>query len=64
MSGYKNFAVLGAGNIGKFIIDELLRSKAAGTISSVVIVSRSVSQKIMCPNNPSNSLHLTGRRHS
>lgn len=43
MSGYKNFAIVGAGGVGKFIIDELLQLKAAGTISEVVVVSRSVS---------------------
>lgn len=43
MSAYKNFAVVGAGNIGAFIIEELLKLKAAGTILSVVVVSRYVS---------------------
>jgi len=41
MSAYKNFAVVGAGIFGKFIIDELLKLKASGVISSVVVVSRS-----------------------
>lgn len=45
MSGYKNFAVLGAGNIGKYIIEELLRAKTAGTVSTVLVVSRSVSPR-------------------
>jgi len=41
MSTYKNFAVVGAGNIGKFIVDELLKLKASGAISSVIVISRS-----------------------
>ncbi|KZO93431.1 NAD-binding protein [Calocera viscosa TUFC12733] len=42
MSGYKNFAVVGAGTLGKFIIDELLKEKAAGKIDKVVVLTRSV----------------------
>lgn len=41
MSSYKSFAVLGAGNLGKLIVEELLRAKAAGGISTVLVVSRS-----------------------
>ncbi|KAN0140140.1 NAD-P-binding protein [Lactarius tabidus] len=40
MSGYKNFAVVGAGNIGAFIIHQLLTDKAAGTINDVVVLTR------------------------
>ncbi|KAF8258520.1 hypothetical protein EI94DRAFT_1754467 [Lactarius quietus] len=36
MSGYKNFAVIGAGTIGTFIIHQLLTDKTAGTINDVV----------------------------
>lgn len=40
---FRSFAVIGAGRIGSFIIAELLRLKAIGTVSSVTVVSRSVS---------------------
>ncbi|KAF8270999.1 NAD-binding protein [Lactarius quietus] len=40
MSGYKNFAVVGAGTIGTFIIHQLLTDKAAGTIDDVVVLTR------------------------
>ena len=43
MSGYKNFAVVGAGQIGSFIIRQLLTDKAAGTINDVVVLTREVS---------------------
>ena len=39
---FRSFAVVGAGNIGSFIIDELLRLKVIGTVSSITVVSRSV----------------------
>ena len=42
MSGYTNFAVVGAGNIGTFIIQQLLKDKAAGTVKEVVILTRQV----------------------
>ena len=47
MSGYTNFAVVGAGNIGTFIIQQLLKDKAAGTVKEVVILTRQVN----CPSN-------------
>ena len=40
MSGYKNFAVVGAGEIGSFIIRQFLVDKAAGIINSVVVLTR------------------------
>jgi len=40
MSGYKNFAVVGAGAIGSFIIRQLLTDKAAGTVNDVVVLTR------------------------
>ncbi|KAI9457886.1 NAD-P-binding protein [Russula earlei] len=40
MSGYKKFAIVGAGNVGGFIAEELLKKKDAGKIDEVVIVSR------------------------
>ena len=39
MSGYKNFAVIGAGKIGSFIIHQLLTEKAAGTVDNVVVLT-------------------------
>jgi saccharopine dehydrogenase-like NADP-dependent oxidoreductase len=43
MSGYKNFAVVGAGVIGSFIIRQLLTDKAAGTVDNVVVLTRQAS---------------------
>ncbi|KDQ62724.1 hypothetical protein JAAARDRAFT_171316 [Jaapia argillacea MUCL 33604] len=40
MSGFKNFAVAGAGNIGRFIVEELLKLKHTGAVSSVVVLTR------------------------
>ncbi|VDB83215.1 unnamed protein product [Peniophora sp. CBMAI 1063] len=40
MSGYKNFAVVGAGNIGAPIIEELLNGKSTGKVDKVVVLSR------------------------
>jgi uncharacterized protein YbjT (DUF2867 family) len=42
MSGYTNFAVIGAGNFGTFIIQQLLKDKAAGTVKEVVVLTRQV----------------------
>ena len=42
MSGYKNFAVAGAGNIGSYIVQQLLKDKAARIIDEVVVLSRQV----------------------
>ncbi|KAI0343511.1 NAD-P-binding protein [Trametopsis cervina] len=41
MSGYKTFAVVGAGTLGAPVIEELLKAQAAGKISSVGLVTRS-----------------------
>ena len=43
MSGYKNFAVAGTGNIGSYIVQQLLKDKASGIINEVVVLSRQVS---------------------
>ena len=43
MSGFKGFAVAGAGNFGKFIVKELLELKNAGKITKVSVLTRSVS---------------------
>ncbi|KAL5476964.1 hypothetical protein ACEPAI_3150 [Sanghuangporus weigelae] len=40
MSSFKNFAIVGAGNIGKVTAEELLRRKDAREISSVAILTR------------------------
>jgi hypothetical protein len=50
MSGFKNFAIVGAGNVGGFIVEELLKQKAAGSVNEVTIVSRPVRRP---PNRPS-----------
>jgi hypothetical protein len=42
MSGFKNFAVVGSGNVGGFIVEELLKQKAAGSINEISIISRPV----------------------
>ena len=43
MSRYKNFAVVGAGQIGGFIIRQLLTDKVAGTVNDVVVLTRQAS---------------------
>ena len=43
MSGYQNFAVIGAGVIGGSIIRQLLTDKAAGTVNDVVVLTRKAS---------------------
>ena len=43
MSGYRNFAVVGAGEIGGPIIHQLLTDKAAGTVNDVVVLTRKAS---------------------
>ncbi|KAF8485206.1 NAD-binding protein [Russula ochroleuca] len=40
MSGYTNFAVVGAGAIGKYIVQQLLKDKAAGIIKEVIVLTR------------------------
>ena len=52
MSGYTNFAVAGAGTIGSYIIQQLLKDKAAGIIKEVVVLSRKVKR-------PSDELFMT-----
>jgi len=42
MSGYANFAVAGAGTIGNYIVQQLLKDKAAGIIKEVIVISRQV----------------------
>ena len=45
MSTHTSFAIFGTGGIGSFIIDEFLKLKENGAISTVKIASRSVSLK-------------------
>ncbi|EJD07570.1 NAD-binding protein [Fomitiporia mediterranea MF3/22] len=40
MSGYKTFAVAGAGHIGKLVVEELLKKKTNGVVSSVAFLTR------------------------
>jgi len=40
MSGYKNFAIVGAGVTGSFIVRQLSKDKAAGTINQVIVLTR------------------------
>lgn len=42
MSGYKNFAIVGAGTLGNFVIRQFLNEKAAGTVNEVVVLTRQV----------------------
>jgi saccharopine dehydrogenase-like NADP-dependent oxidoreductase len=42
MSGYTKFAVVGAGSIGNYIIQQLLKDKASGTIKEVIVLTRQV----------------------
>lgn len=46
MSGYKQFALAGAGNVGMFIAKALLQLKNEGSISKVSILTRSVSSSL------------------
>ena len=43
MTGYKNFALVGAGLIGGFITDDLLKAKSGGRVDRIIILSRPVS---------------------
>ncbi|KAI0258996.1 NAD-P-binding protein [Gloeopeniophorella convolvens] len=40
MSGYKTFAIAGAGNIGRPLIEQFLKAKAEGAVNEVVVLSR------------------------
>jgi hypothetical protein len=42
MSGYTNFAIAGAGNIGSYIVQKLLKDNADGIVKEVVVLSRQV----------------------
>ncbi|KDQ57212.1 hypothetical protein JAAARDRAFT_35819 [Jaapia argillacea MUCL 33604] len=43
MSGYKTFAIAGAGNIGAFIVEEYLKLKEGGILTSVIVLTRAAS---------------------
>ena len=42
MSGYKTFAIAGAGQLGSFFAAEFLKAKAEGTIQELVLLTRAV----------------------
>jgi uncharacterized protein YbjT (DUF2867 family) len=42
MSRYANFAVVGAGTLGNYIVQQLLKDKAAGNVKEVVVLTRQV----------------------
>lgn len=42
MSGFKNFAIAGAGLTGRFIVHQFLKEKAAGNVNEVVVLTREV----------------------
>jgi len=42
MTGYTKFAVVGAGALGNYIVQQLLKEKAAGIVKEVVVLTREV----------------------
>lgn len=56
MSGFTSFAVVGAGGIGSFIVEELLKLKASNKIKNVTILTRSVSTRL--PSHTDICFHL------
>lgn len=49
MSGYKNFAVVGAGQMGSYLIRQLITDKAAGIVNEVVVLTRQGSKTTVDP---------------
>jgi hypothetical protein len=47
MSGYTNFAVVGAGAIGIYLVQQLLKDKTAGIVKNVVVLTR----QVKCPSD-------------
>ena len=45
MSGYKNFAIVGAGALGNYLVQQFLKDKAAGIVKNVVVLTR----QVKCP---------------
>ena len=48
MSNYTKFAVVGAGTLGNYIVQQLLKDKATGVVKEVVVLTRQV---LCSPNN-------------
>lgn len=46
MSGFKNFALAGAGNLGQHLVKALLQLKKDGTITTVKVLTRSVCYRL------------------
>jgi ketopantoate reductase len=46
MSGYTNFAIVGAGVIGSYIVAQLLKDKDSGIVKDVVVLTRQVCEFI------------------
>ena len=42
MSRYTNFAVVGAGTLGNYIVQQFLKDKAAGIVKEVAVLTRQV----------------------
>jgi pyrroline-5-carboxylate reductase len=42
MSRYTKFAVIGAGTLGNYIVQQLLKDKTAGIVKEVVVLTRQV----------------------
>jgi uncharacterized protein YbjT (DUF2867 family) len=42
MSKYTNFAIVGAGTLGNYIVQQFLKEKAAGDVKEVVVLTRQV----------------------
>ena len=63
MSGYKNFAVVGAGATGSYLVRQFLKDKAAGSVNQVVVLTRQVSHYYNhdCRSKVSRSLNLCNR---
>jgi len=58
MSGFKKFAIVGAGNIGGYFAEELLKKKASGEIDELVIVTRPVRRVLSRRAAPTHPLPL------
>ena len=49
MTGYTKFAVVGAGALGNYIVQQLLKDKAAGIVKEVVVLTREVQYRsLLC----------------
>ena len=67
MSGYKTFAVWGAGSIGKLLVEEFLRLKSIGSIDDVLVLTRVVRNDIIwisiSAHKHTGSIGIEGQRH-